>query len=349
MKNYIKRVLLCLTLTVSLLTVKAQDAHFSQFFAAPTFLSPSLAGSTGGVRFAANYRNQWPGIPNTYKNFSFSGDIYVNTLKSGFGFLAWRDIAGATSFSTLHVGAQYTYRLQISDTWTWIPGVEFAFEQKSVDDTQANYGSDITHGGSSGNSLLESSKSTYLDFKFSSFFYNRKYWVGLNIFHLTTPDYSFVDQPNEKALNMSIFGGVNIWRQKAQRDKQPRSFCVSYRFMHENSFNQLDVGGYWFNRNFEVGAWWRGLPLFDKGVSSQLLDTDAIVLSAAVVINSLRIGYSYDIPLSTLASNSAGAHEISIVYELGDIFGCGSRYLDCFTKRAGLKFNKKRPRDLRMR
>ncbi|QZE14284.1 PorP/SprF family type IX secretion system membrane protein [Halosquirtibacter laminarini] len=348
MKNSLKRVFLCITLTASVLAVKAQDAHFSQFFAAPTYLSPSLAGSTGGLRFAANYRNQWPGIPNAYNNFSVSGDIYVNTLKSGFGALIWRDNAGTADLSTTHVGFQYTYRLQISDSWTWIPGLEFAFVQKSIDGSKANLGSDITNGGGNG-AYLETSKQSYADFKFSSFFYNRKYWAGINVFHLTQPSYSFTDQGTKVPMNIMLFGGVNIWRQKAQRASQPRSFCVSYRLMHQDNFNQLDLGGYWFNRNFEVGAWWRGVPVFNNSVQGHLIDSDAIVLSAAFMMGHMRIGYSYDVPISSFSLTSAGAHEISIVYELGDIFGCGSRYLDCFTKRSGLRFNKKKPRDLRLR
>ncbi|QZT35705.1 PorP/SprF family type IX secretion system membrane protein [Halosquirtibacter xylanolyticus] len=348
MKNYLKRAFLCITLTASMLAVKAQEPQFSQFFSAPTFMSPSLAGSTGGMRVVANYRNQWPGIPNSYNTFSAAGDIYVNTLKSGFGAIIWRDIAGTTSLSTTHFGLQYTYRLQISDTWTWIPGLEFGFEQKSVDGTKAVTGNDINSGGGTGISYFESGQASYLDFKFSSFFYNRKFWGGFNLFHLTTPSYSFVGQKNEVPLYFSVFGGMNIWRQPTQRQTLPRSFCVSYRYTYQNDFNQLDLGGYWFNRNFEVGAWWRGVPIFNNRID-KVVDQSAVILSAAMIFGIFKIGYSYDIPISELNATSAGAHEISLIMEFGDIFGCGARYLDCFTKRAGLRFNKKRPRDLKLR
>ena len=42
--------------------ISAQDAHFSQFYANPLYLSPSLAGATDGARIILNYRNQWPAI-----------------------------------------------------------------------------------------------------------------------------------------------------------------------------------------------------------------------------------------------------------------------------------------------
>ncbi|MEJ0030308.1 MAG: type IX secretion system membrane protein PorP/SprF [Bacteroidota bacterium] len=40
----------------------AQDAQFSQFYAAPLYLNPAFAGSTNQGRVGMNYRNQWPGI-----------------------------------------------------------------------------------------------------------------------------------------------------------------------------------------------------------------------------------------------------------------------------------------------
>lgn len=83
----IKRITFILLLQVFLLGTKsyAQDPHFSQFYAAPTFMSPSLAGSTGGVRVTTNYRNQWPGIKQAYQSYAVSGDMYVNKYHSGFG------------------------------------------------------------------------------------------------------------------------------------------------------------------------------------------------------------------------------------------------------------------------
>jgi len=63
--TYLYRIL---TLTLILAAIsysndlKAQDPHFSQFYAAPLYLNPALAGtSAGNYRVGVNYRDQWRG------------------------------------------------------------------------------------------------------------------------------------------------------------------------------------------------------------------------------------------------------------------------------------------------
>ena len=41
----------------------AQDIQFSQYYAAPLYLNPALAGINQIGRAGINYRNQWFGIP----------------------------------------------------------------------------------------------------------------------------------------------------------------------------------------------------------------------------------------------------------------------------------------------
>ena len=63
-----KRYILTLAGILGLMQSYAQDLHFSQFYAAPLYLNPAFAGTAGGPRFILNYRNQWPGINNAFKN-----------------------------------------------------------------------------------------------------------------------------------------------------------------------------------------------------------------------------------------------------------------------------------------
>jgi len=52
----------------------AQDAQFSQFYAAPLIINPALTGNTIQDRFSLNYRNQWPAVPNSkaFTTYAFS-------------------------------------------------------------------------------------------------------------------------------------------------------------------------------------------------------------------------------------------------------------------------------------
>ncbi|GET20222.1 PorP/SprF family type IX secretion system membrane protein [Prolixibacter denitrificans] len=348
----IKRIVFILLLQVFLLGTKsyAQDPHFSQFYAAPTFMSPSLAGSTGGVRLVSNYRNQWPGIKQAYHSYAVSADMYVNKYRSGFGAIMVTDQAGSADYNTTYLGLQYSYRIQLGENLQFIPGLQFTLGQMSLNRNKLIFPDGLVNGGqSSGDAYLAATKANYLDFNTSLFLYSRKYWIGTTVEHMMQPSYSFLDDQARTPMKMVVFGGMNVWRERVSRIEEPRRAAFCYRYERQHNFNQLDFGAYWYSRSLEFGAWWRGIPVFkNENLGTHYLDNDAIVLSAALVTGSFRFGYSYDIQTSDLAGFGGGAHEISIIIEFGDIFGCGAKYLDCFTKRAGLHFNKEQPRNLKI-
>jgi len=79
----------------------------------------------------------------------------------------------------------------------------------------------------------------------------------------------------------------------------------------------LDIGAYYNHEPFVFGFWYRGLQGVKKpdGASANN-DAFIVLLGYSVPDRNLRIGYSYDITVSRLATNTAGAHEISLVYEV---------------------------------
>ena len=59
-------------------TLYAQDPHFSQFYSSPMTLNPAFTGKFNGeVRFAANYRSQWPTINRAYQTATASIDFPI--------------------------------------------------------------------------------------------------------------------------------------------------------------------------------------------------------------------------------------------------------------------------------
>lgn len=327
----------------------AQDAHFSQFYAAPNFMSPSLTGASGGTRFVSNYRNQWPGISSAYKTFAFSTDTYINRFKSGLGLLLVTDEAGSAHLRTSYVGFQYSYRVQTGRYWQFVPALQLTLGQKSLDRSLLEFPDELVTGGNSGgDALLSDTKAGYLDFTVSAFVYSREAWLGVVVDHLLKPDYSFLGEATEIPMKFTVFGGFNLWRERARRREEPRRASLVYRYERQTNFNQLDLGAYVYNKILDFGLWYRGIPVFDKDETGSLLNNDAVVFLVGITTGSFRFGYSYDIQISDLASHGAGAHEISLSFEMGELFGCGTKYLDCFTKRAGHRFNKKQPRNLRI-
>src|SRR5688572_27938025 len=101
------------------LTLFAQDIHFSQFFEAPLWRNPSLAGIfTGDIRAQAVFRDQWNSVTNAYKTASINGEYRLPVGKgddfvtTGLQFLY--DRAGTIGWTTIHALPALTYHKSVS-------------------------------------------------------------------------------------------------------------------------------------------------------------------------------------------------------------------------------------------
>ena len=335
-----------LLVLLTMLDSVAQDPHFSQFYSAQTFLSPSLAGSSGGTRYTANYRNQWPGIQKTFQTYAVSADFYLSEYRSGFGALLVTDQAGSANLNTTNLGLQYSYRVPVSDNLQFVPGLQFTFGQKSLDRSKLVFPDEVvTETPTSGQIYLTNTKAQYVDFIASVFLYSKTLWMGVVADHLLRPNYSFMGDNTILPIKITNFGGINFWHPNARRIDEPRIASLCYRFEYQNSFKQLDIGGYVYGKVLDFGVWYRGVPLFNNNnIDNRYADYDAVVFSVGVATGALHITYSYDLQLSKLASYGAGAHEVSIGVEMNKILGC----VDCFSRRSSIIFHKNRPRNMKI-
>src|SRR5258705_8651271 len=90
------------------LTASSQDVHFSQFFEAPLWRNPSLAGIfTGDVRVQAVYRDQWNSVTNAYKTGSLNAEYKMPVGKGNdfvtTGIEVLFDRAGTIGWTSTHV------------------------------------------------------------------------------------------------------------------------------------------------------------------------------------------------------------------------------------------------------
>lgn len=303
----------------------AQDLHFSQFYASPLYLSPSLAGATDGARLVMNYRNQWPGIEKAFSTYAVSFDNYFNQFNSGLGLLLIQDKAGSAGLTTTHAALQYSYNLQITDQWQIVPAVEFAYGNRAINFGKLRFADEQIGGGASGSwDQLTNEQAQYVDFASSALIYSPWMWAGITASHLSQPNYSFLGEEMRLPRKYVFFGGLNLWTEKRRRIKGDRSFATSFRVQHQEEFNQADLGVYWFNDPIEIGVWYRGLPLFNNDVENKM-NQDAIVVLLSYRHGPVRFSYSYDITISNLGWNSSGAHEISLIYEFNQNFRLRNR------------------------
>ena len=70
--------------------VQAQDLRFTQWHASDMVLNPAFAGAGAGGRFTANFRSQWPDMPQTYLSYRICYDQPISDVNSGLVFICCR-------------------------------------------------------------------------------------------------------------------------------------------------------------------------------------------------------------------------------------------------------------------
>lgn len=97
----------------------SQDIHFSQFFEAPLWRNPSLAGIfSGDIRVQAVYRNQWNSVTNAYQTGSLNAEYKMPIGKANdfitVGLEALYDRAGTVSWVSTHILPALNYHKSLS-------------------------------------------------------------------------------------------------------------------------------------------------------------------------------------------------------------------------------------------
>lgn len=116
--NCIKIILIAISCQLSAVGF-SQDIHFSQFFEAPLWRNPSLAGIfKGDVRVQAVYRNQWNSVTNAYKTGSLNAEYKMPIGKANdfitVGLEALYDRAGTVSWVSTHILPALNYHKSLS-------------------------------------------------------------------------------------------------------------------------------------------------------------------------------------------------------------------------------------------
>lgn len=313
------KILACIFL-VSTFTLSAQDAEFSQYFAAPLYLNPAFTGSSMDHRFMASYRNQWPNIARGYVTHAFSYDYNLYHYNSGVGFLATVDQAGTAGMKSSSLNFLYSYRLNVSNKWVIATGLNFGYAIRSIDLNRLVFGDQLlfdadARAPSDDPAIFNLGNAHYFDFRTGALAYNKTFWIGFAISHLNQPNRSLLNQESIVPIKTSLHGGVRIplYRGPFKRDRES-SLSPSFVYKHQGRFDQLDVGFSFLYEPIMIGVWYRGIPI-QQNVNDNI-NQDALVLILGFQFQKLEVGYSYDFTVSNLGPISGGTHEVSVRYKL---------------------------------
>ena len=318
-----RNTVLLLILLSSLLSAKAQDPNFSQFFASPLTLNPALTGKFEGVvRVAGNYRNQWPTINNAYTTYTASIDagILKNKIPEfdqfGVGVLGFSDKSGNGALQNNAIAFSTSYHKSLDENGYSQLGLGFqgAFVSKTLntqglhftDMLRADGWTGITEESFAGKDLSVS----YFDMNVG-LLYNgttdgsNNYYIGGSAYHITRPKENF--SQGEYILD------PRITFQAGGRLPLAEYNAVHFSAIHSrqaNAVNTVIGGAYMMNvnqdpqnpTNLYFGSWFR------LG--------DAVIPYIGLEYGSFHIGATYDVNTSSLkpGSNMRGGAEFSLIY-----------------------------------
>jgi type IX secretion system PorP/SprF family membrane protein len=285
-------------------TISSQDATFTQFYANPLYLNPAFAGTHLAPRATFNYRNQWPGIPGTFVTSAFSYDQQVNSLHGGVGIMFVNDQM-ASSLQSNRISAIYSYQIKLSRKFSLRAGFESTFWQKKLNYNELTFGDmiDPIRGFvyQTGDVFTENGTRSGMDFSTGLLGFSEKFYIGFAAHHLTQPDESLLTN-NKSLLQMKYTGHfgfhlpLNLNSSIVSEEESTISPNVLYR--RQGDFEQINLGLYIQKGPYVGGLWYR--------------NNDAIIVLFGYELGLVKIGYSYDVTISSLSMATSGSHEISL-------------------------------------
>lgn len=307
-------ILLSLAWTVDLV---AQDPQFSQFYAASQYLNPALTGNTFQDRVALNYRLQWPGVQPGYETYSFAYDHNFAGAHSGLGGYVMRDKAGSFGLSFTTIAMSYSYEARLNRRQAIRFGIRPGYTLRSVSPDGYLFADQVIRDNAP--TSVEASmvpNTSYLDLAAGGMYYSEQFWAGASFNHLNRPNTSLmVEGVAYVPVRTTVHVGYRFPLDGHKLIRSETRMTLAAHYKAQGKWDQLDVGGYIEHNRISGGVWYRGLPIakaYKKGYSN----SEAMILMAGFETEKqLRITYSYDITISKLTMKSAGAHELSLIYE----------------------------------
>lgn len=321
------------------LSAFAQDPHFTQFWAKPLELNPSMAGSLEGkFRLAVLHRNQWRSIMqgNSFKSYVGSFDMRFNggfaeedSWGVGINFL--NDKGGFQKTGATQIGGTFAYHKFLGDIgWEGHHQISLGFRGE-YSDRSVNFG-DITFnnmwdsntGGYDGalTENLPKERKTFMDFGtgllYEFYIDNRtNFYGGLAIHHLTQPNVSFSGVEHKLNMRMVFHGGARLPLADLF-DVQPRIIV-----MKQGKWFEMMYGA---NLRFVIGDYEKETALY-AGAHHRLVNnvtkfgSEALGFNAGVEFANCQIGFAYDVNVSDLnkASDGRGGYELFLIFTGGEL------------------------------
>jgi len=321
--------------------IKAQDAHFSQFYAAPLVLNPALAGTyTGTFRISTIYRDQWrSALDNPLRTFAASGDAKFD-IRYGkrnlpdvvaLGITFYGDRVTTFDYNTNQIVLTGAYHKLIDQRSKQYIGIGF---QGGIFQRSLNY-EDITFQdqfnaidgytlGTGENlppnnrSLGDLSVGAYYTISPSK---NTNFHAGVGVFHINQPNISFYNTPDiiDPNLNKTDVLHTKWSIHTGASFKTGNRLYVQPRMngLVQGPQRELNLGAHFRFKLSKTAGQYLLIGPYVRGVQNKdNFGIESLIGMAGLEMNNFIIGFSYDQSVGTFIRNrrSLSSLELSIIY-----------------------------------
>lgn len=288
-----------ITLSVFVDVEAQQDPHYTQYMYNMNVINPAYAGSKENLSFGLLYRQQWEGIEDAPRTFTFSGHspagknvgLGLSVISDEIGPVKEQNVYGDFSY-TLNLGGEHRLALGLKAGATFQKIGLFSDINGSLPDP-------------SDEAFSEDSNNTYFNIGTGFFYYTNNYYIALSVPNMLKSKHLNVRRDGqerhygEETQHYFLTGGYVF--QLTDNIKFKPFAMVKSAFDAPTSF---DVStNFLFNEKFEIGATYR------------LDDSFGGMVNYAITPN-LRVGYAYDRIISDLKVTTPASHEVILLFDL---------------------------------
>jgi len=274
-----------------------QDPLSSQYMFNPLSFNPASAGITGMICATALNRQQWVGFKGapTTTLFSVSAPVRLFGSVSGLGLTVMSDNTGFDK--DIGLSGKYSYILAIGQGKLGL-GINLGMVNKALEPNWQIPSGD-SHTPASGDPLIPENKESYVAFDagIGAFYYTDKYYAGVSVTHINEPKIKYTKGLPYLSRHYYLTAGYTIQLPNPAFELMPSVFAFSDGKIAQLTINSL------VRYNKKV---WGGVS-YRTG--------DAIIgIVGFELYNGIRIGYSYDFPLTDVKKSTSGSHEFTVNY-----------------------------------
>lgn len=277
--------------------INAQNQfHISQYMLHQPFMNPAAIGSYANLNGAIFYKNQWTGFEGAP---NFQGINLSSPLKGGNNHLGFTFINDQIGVNTnMDISASYAYKIKTSSKSRLSLGLS-----ASARLMQSNYASmtDV-----SSDPLFQANTPMIFqpNFKFGSYFYTKKFYLGMSIPNILKNSIDYVN--GYQGSTEFDVNDMHLYIQSGYTMTLSTSLDLTPSVLIKQVAGaplQGDINAHLiFKKKLGFGLSYRTSKELAMLLNYQITDM-------------FKLGYAYDMNFSELSNYSSGSHEIMLIFQ----------------------------------